>query len=167
MAEPNHQSSEPQTCSPAAPLAVQEMRGADLDSDLRELIFEFFFRFARFESALKERHYLKWKNPGDKASPNWKRFAAAYRSTYQPNAAAIELMEAKPKIQVIGANGDLDFVDEPLAGNMPVLDRVIAHTHTVRNNLFHGGKHGGDNWDDPVRMRLLLILTCPPAVPRS
>lgn len=29
----------------------------------------------------------------------------------------------------------------------------------VRNNLFHGGKHGHDQWDDPTRMRRLLKLT--------
>lgn len=159
MAEPTHRSSEPQTCSSATPLAVQEVRGADLDGDLRQLVFDFFLRFSRFESALKERHYLQWTQPGNKAVPSWKRFAADHRAGYQPNAAAIALMEAKPKMQVIGGTGDLEFVEEPLAENLPVLDRVIAHANTVRNNLFHGGKHGGDNWDNPARMRVLLTCT--------
>ena len=39
------------------------------------------------------------------------------------------------------------------------LDKVVAYAKTVRNNLFHGGKHGHDRWDDPARMRRLLTLT--------
>ncbi|WP_171387818.1 hypothetical protein [Vibrio crassostreae] len=27
---------------------------------------------------------------------------------------------------------------------------------TIRNNLFHGGKHGADGWDEPKRMQVLL-----------
>jgi hypothetical protein len=27
---------------------------------------------------------------------------------------------------------------------------------TVRNNLFHGGKHGEAFWDDPTRVQALL-----------
>ena len=27
---------------------------------------------------------------------------------------------------------------------------------TVRNNLFHGGKHGSEGWDDPKETELLL-----------
>ena len=135
------------------------MHREDVDSDLRDLVFEFFFRFSRFESALKERGYRRWTNAGDKASPSWHKFAADHRDTYEPNAAAVHLMEAKPKIQVICDDGTLHFVEEPIAENAPVLDRVIAHAQTVRNNLFHGGKHGGDSWDDPARMRVLLAST--------
>ena len=62
-------------------------------------------------------------------------------------------------IQVIGDDGDLHFVEELFADNIEVLDRVIAHANTVRNNLFHGGKHGGGGWDDPTRMRVLLANT--------
>ena len=29
---------------------------------------------------------------------------------------------------------------------------------TVRNNLFHGGKHGVDDWDNPKRTEKLLKL---------
>lgn len=135
------------------------MHRQDLNSDLRDLIFEFFFRFSRFESALKERGYLRWTTAGDKASPSWQKFAADHRATYEPNASAAQLINAKPMIQVIGNNGDLHFVEEPITDNVSVLDRVIAHAHTVRNNLFHGGKHGGDSWDDPARMRVLLAST--------
>jgi len=135
------------------------MRREDLNHDLRDLIFDFFFRFSRFESALKERGFLQWEKPGDKAAPSWRKFAAEHRAAYEPNAAALALIEARPKIQVIGDNGELDFVDEQIADNVAAIDRVITYAHTVRNNLFHGGKHGGDGWDNPDRMRLLLKST--------
>lgn len=38
----------------------RQMHRENLDSDRRNLIFEFFFRFSRFESALKERGYRRW-----------------------------------------------------------------------------------------------------------
>lgn len=135
------------------------MHREDLDGDLHKLIFEFFFRFSRFESALKERGYRRWTNAGDKAAPSWARFAADHRDMYEPNVAAAQLMAAKPKIQVVGDDGDLHFVEEPIAANVAALDRVIAHAQTVRNNLFHGGKYGGDGWDNPARMRALLAST--------
>jgi hypothetical protein len=31
--------------------------------------------------------------------------------------------------------------------------------NTVRNNLFHGGKHGAAYWDDPARTQHLLEIT--------
>jgi hypothetical protein len=135
------------------------MHRENLDSDLRNLIFEFFFRFSRFESALKERGYRRWNKAGDKASPSWKRFAADHRDTYEPNAEAMQLIDAKPMIQVIGEDGDLHFVQEHIENDVTPLDRVIAHAQTVRNNLFHGGKHGGDSWDNTARMRVLLAST--------
>ena len=91
--------------------------------------------------------------------PSWRKFAAEHRAAYGPNAAALALIEAKPKIQIIGDNGEIDFADEEIAENIAILDRVIAHANTVRNNLFHGGKHGGDGWDNPDRIRLLLTNT--------
>ena len=39
------------------------------------------------------------------------------------------------------------------------LDKVAELARTVRNTLFHGGKHGIDFWDDPGRMELLLATT--------
>jgi len=35
----------------------------------------------------------------------------------------------------------------------------VRYAKTVRNNLFHGGKHGSAYWDNPARMTLLLGTT--------
>jgi hypothetical protein len=37
--------------------------------------------------------------------------------------------------------------------------KVIRLAKTVRNNPFHGGKHGSAYWDDPDRMRALIPIT--------
>lgn len=73
--------------------------------------------------------------------------------------AAKTLIALLPEIQVVGENGQLQFMHQPIDNNVAPLDRVIAHTQTVRNNLFHGGKYGGDGWIDPCRMRVLLKST--------
>jgi len=36
------------------------------------------------------------------------------------------------------------------------LCKVVRLLKTIRNNLFHGGKHGADGWDDPERTKKLL-----------
>jgi hypothetical protein len=135
------------------------VRREDVDNDLSALVFEFFFRFSRFESALKERGYRQWNKPGDRAIPSWRKFAADHRDSYEATPAALALIKAKPNIQIITDNCELGFVDEVIPDNVAILDRVIAHANTVRNNLFHGGKHGGGGWDNPDRIRLLLTNT--------
>ncbi|MES1974259.1 MAG: hypothetical protein V4472_17515 [Pseudomonadota bacterium] len=132
------------------------MRREDVDDGLRDLAFEFFFRFSRFESALKEQGCLRWTNPGDRASPGWMKFVADHREAYRPTPAALALLEAAPMIQVVGGPDGLTFVLEPMAADASTLRRVVDHCLTVRNNLFHGGKHGGGGWDQPKRMQLLL-----------
>ena len=135
------------------------MRIEEVDDDIRDLVFDFVFRFSRFESALKEHGYRRWTDEGARAWPSWQKFAAEHRATYEANTAANTLIASLPKIQVIGENGQLQFVHQTIDNNVAALDRVIAHAQTVRNNLFHGGKHGGDGWTDPDRMKVLLKST--------
>src|SRR3546814_5793328 len=52
-----------------------------------------------------------------------------------------------------------DWSSDVCSSDLADLDKVVAYANTVRNTLFHGGKHGHDQWDDPVRMRRLLELT--------
>lgn len=134
------------------------MRRENIEDDLQPLIFEFFFWFSRFESALKEWRYLVSNQVGAPAQPNWKHFVDDFRDGYEPDDAAKRLLDAKPQRQIVGEH-DLDFVEVPFADDTPQLDRVVTLVKTVRNNLFHGGKHGSAYWDDPKRMRLLLSIS--------
>lgn len=60
------------------------------------------------------------------------------------------------KKQVVAANQDLIFSPVTFKPGDSDLERVTVLARTVRNNLFHGGKHGAKGWDDPKRMRNLL-----------
>jgi hypothetical protein len=134
------------------------MRLDEIDQDLRDLAFNFFYWFSRFEFVLKERHFLKNDTIGARADPSWDKFAKAYRESYKLTSAGQALLDERPKRQIV-AVPELGFEDVPFSPNTADLDKVIALAKTVRNNLFHGGKHGYDQWDDPKRMRRLLDLT--------
>jgi hypothetical protein len=134
------------------------MRLDEIDKDLRDLAFNFFYWFSRFEFVLKERRFLKSDTIGDRANPSWDKFTKKFRGAYTLTLAGKALIDEKPKRQIV-AVPDLEFEDVPFSPNTADLDKIIAYAKTVRNNLFHGGKHGYDQWDDPKRMRRLLELT--------
>lgn len=131
------------------------MRYEEIGDDLRPLIYDFFFWFSRFESALKEANWLQSHEVGAPARPGWKDFVEEFEDQYQLSKAAGQLIAANPRKQTIGDAG-LDFTDVTFTEADSQLMRVTVLLRTVRNNLFHGGKHGGAGWDDPDRIRQLL-----------
>ncbi len=134
------------------------MRHEAIPDDLRGLAFDFFYWFSRFEFALKEERFLRSKKVGAQADIDWNKFIERYGGCYHLTTAARTLVEAKPQRQIVGAT-DLEFSDVVFDAEDGDLERVVRFAQTVRNNLFHGGKHGSDYWDDPVRMRSLLSTT--------
>lgn len=134
------------------------MRHDDIPDDLKRLAFDFFYWFSRFEFALKEARCLKSTEEGAKAEVSWDRFIEKHRDAYQLTPAGQALIAAKPQRQIVGATG-LAFRDVGLNAGASDLERVVRLANTVRNNLFHGGKHGSEYWDEPNRMRDLLTTT--------
>lgn len=135
------------------------MRYDDVTASLREFAFDFFYWFSRFEFALRENGYLTSSAVGAHAQPDWDRFVVARQDHYAPSQAACALIEANPLRQIVGNNGILTFEEAPFPPNATELRRVVGLAKTVRNNLFHGGEHGSENWDDPDRMTQLLTVT--------
>ncbi|MBB3562062.1 hypothetical protein FHX06_003393 [Rhizobium sp. BK512] len=133
------------------------MRHVEVKDDLWPLICNFFFWFSRFESALKENNWLKSDTIGATALADWKSFVEAYAGDYAPSDAAERLIAANPQKQIV-TEGGLTFTDVTFKDSDSQLDRVALLLKTVRNNLFHGGKHGSAYWDDAERIRLLLPL---------
>jgi hypothetical protein len=132
----------------------------NLDSELRELIFRFCYRFSRLEFALKEADFLRSHIAGHRAEPDWFSFVEEYENNYQLSDAARALIEANPKQQIVGGNGlGLDFKAAERPNNASDMAHVVALVRTVRNNLFHGGKHDSEGWDDPARIRKLVKLS--------
>tara|TARA_R110000772_G_scaffold207017_1_gene317586 strand:- start:5776 stop:6243 length:468 start_codon:yes stop_codon:yes gene_type:complete len=134
------------------------MTHEEVSDSLRSLAFDFFYWFSRFEFALKEAGIRKSDVVGAKAEPDWNKFIVANRDAWQPTPAALKLIAENPKRQIIGEHG-LDFREIEFNDQTSELERVVRLAQAVRNNLFHGGKHGSNFWDDPERMHHLLSTT--------
>ena len=132
------------------------MRRADVNGELEDLAFDFFYWFSRFEFALKENAFLESHVAGVRASPGWNDFVKTWSAAFQLTPAAQELQTLAPKRQVVGANDALQWKDEDFNGCGTELAKVVRLLKNVRNNLFHGGKHGVKDWDDPPRTSALL-----------
>lgn len=134
------------------------MRHDEIPDELRPLVYDFFFWFSRFEYALKEARFLKNPELGANAEPGWTRFINERKDDYQIGAAGKALIAANPKRQIVTA-ADLGFRDVCFNPGTSDLERVVRLAQTVRNNLFHGGKHGSAYWGEADRMKLLLQTT--------
>ncbi len=135
------------------------MKRSEITPQLQEAAFDFFYWFSRFEFCLKEHSYLKSNDPGKKAEPNWDKFVKRHRNAYAPTPGARALINARPKQQVIAANPGLGWKELQFEANEYDLQKVTLLLRLVRNNLFHGGKHGERNWDDP-ETTLRLMQQC-------
>ncbi len=134
------------------------MQHSDITDELAKLAFNFFYSYSRFEFALKECGYLRSNRPGAKAKPNWNGFVDEWEGRYSLSEAGRALLEAYPATQVIAHNGALDFVTVEFAEGYSDLRKVIDLANIVRNNLFHGGKHDDEGWDNPKRILILLPI---------
>jgi hypothetical protein len=132
------------------------MQRSGITPQLNEAAFDFFYRFSRFEFCLKQHSYLKSTDTGKKAEANWDRFVKKYRNAYVLTPGARALIDAKPRQQVVAANAGLGWKELQFEANEYDLQKVTLLLRLVRNNLFHGGKHGDPGWDDPQRTLELL-----------
>ena len=134
------------------------MRQEDIGQNLAKIAFDFFYWFSRFEFALKENRRLKNIAIGVKAEPGWDKFINEWSDQYSASDEAKALIAASPRRQVVAASGELEWKNVKSNECRNELAKVIILLKTVRNNLFHGGKHGADGWDDPARTEKLLKL---------
>lgn len=121
----------------------------------RDLVFEFFLAFSRFEYALKATRYRN-KKPG-RAQIDWNEFARRNEGAFDRNDPEIKkafeyLNTDPPKEQVVNEKGNLKWDDNSRIDNMGDLEWAIRLVKTTRNNLFHGGKFPYD----PVRDKDLI-----------
>lgn len=134
------------------------MQREEVTSKLSEFAFDFFFWFSRFEFALKESGFLKSHKVGNAAEPGWDEFTRKHQAQYALSAFATRLLELSPQQQVVGLGDKLEWAQYNFPANATDLQRVVRLLQIVRNNLFHGGKHGEPFWDNPPRTELLLVL---------
>ncbi len=135
------------------------MRYSEIDADFQKAAFDFYYWFSRFEFVLKEdRKFRKTEGKKKRVKPDWEAFEKKFKREYRASEGAISFIALRPKYQV-ETNGELAWVEvgfEHCRRNC--LGQIITCLKTVRNNLFHGGKHGDMEQDDVSRNILLLKL---------
>jgi hypothetical protein len=112
----------------------------------RDVVFEFFATFSRFEYAVKRAGYLK---ASQQAEPDWDRFANSIKGSFarlseQVSAAVVYLESDPPKKQVsvqVNQQYRLDWRDTSRGDGESYERFIIRLVTTIRNNLFHGGKY--------------------------
>jgi len=127
-----------------------------VDQDLQEISFRFFYFFSRFEFALKENKYLKKHKPGDTAEASWEEFVDRFKDSYQISPCAQELIGLRVKKQIVDESGGIVWRLINLDRAQSDLEKVKIALNGVRNNLFHGGKHGDQEVDEIARNKILL-----------
>lgn len=124
------------------------------------LVRNFFIAFSRFESALKAT--IIFANGDErKVEPNWERFVATIRETFDKNKnkeiglATKYLLKHPPKIQTL-VDGQISWRVREFQDNTPEINKLCLHIRDVRNNLFHGGKFSGTFEKDVSRNYKLI-----------
>jgi hypothetical protein len=134
----------------------------------RDLIYEFFFVFSRFEHALAMAHYLNENKGG--VSADWNKFARetndVFLATLSPEVKeAIRYYERKPPRKQVVDFDSLTWKDVVPKTNYE-LEKLLLLIRRVRNNLFHGEKIGvlleGDSERDSQLLKhgLTILYAC-------
>ena len=127
-----------------------------INSELEKRAFEFFFRFSKFEYALKMGGYLKSKKIGSNAEPNWDDFVKKHFGGFKVSVESKKLIELAPMRQKIATEDRLEWKAVGLENDPTELGKVVRYLKAVRNNLFHGGKFDENKWEDNKRNRELI-----------
>ncbi|MCI1015308.1 hypothetical protein HWE04_15730 [Herbaspirillum sp. C7C2] len=130
------------------------MKKDSIDAELKEIAFNFFWSFTRVEFALKENHFVKPGRYGE-AQPDWDAFIDSTQADHKITADAHDLMASPPDVQKL-ENNQLVWKPLNLSRADSNLGKVVLVLKTIRNNLFHGGKHDAAGWDNPARVKFLL-----------
>jgi hypothetical protein len=125
----------------------------------KEAVLDFFAVFSRFECALKCAGYTK--KEGTEVEPNWYLLAADLRDHFDPGRTdeltqAVDYFLKNPPQKQSLDGGVLGWVESSRPQNEPPLLKLVCFVRTVRNNLFHGGKHLGTRLAEPARDTTLL-----------
>ncbi|MCX5894107.1 MAG: hypothetical protein NTW80_14315 [Deltaproteobacteria bacterium] len=135
----------------------------------RELLLEFFLTFSRFEYALKAAGYA-FEVRGT-VNPDWQTFRLELINIFNMSKnhelikASNYFFDNPPNKQVLH-NGELAWKTQCPNQNESDIEFLLRMVKSVRNNLFHGGKH--NNWlhedkqrtDTLLRNSLIILSEC-------
>jgi hypothetical protein len=123
----------------------------------KDLVFEFFFVFSRFEYALKRAKYVTGED--GKVKADWDKFAKCIKTLFNSGATpeiakAVSYLRTNPPMKQNHHNKVLGWT--PVTRSENGVRWLLRLTQTVRNNLFHGGKFSDGPFNDPARDTQLL-----------
>src|SRR6267142_326743 len=127
--------------TPPMPEAIRRIA----NSSDRQLAWQFFVFFSRFEYALKRCPRYLTRNAG----PHWDRFSSDHSAKFQRNSSqalevAIAYFKKLPPKKQEQIDGQLTWAEpEGYDEIEPILVWLLIAVRRVRNNLFHGGKFPG------------------------
>lgn len=121
----------------------------------KDLVFEFFLYFSRFEYALKREGFCKSSR---RAICDWDKFFSDHSKQIHElclnSKYAKELIGAPPKKQ-INDNGNLGWSETNFSSE-PTYKKLCFCIKGIRNNLFHGGKFPEGPEEDVARNEVLI-----------
>jgi hypothetical protein len=124
-----------------------------------DLLLEFFLTFARAEFALKNSGFVK----GDQRQvlADWDSFAESLENNFRKDKnkslsqAVNYIMDNPPMRQVLRDSALMWDANRP-NGRRSEIEVLLLLVRRIRNNLFHGGKHNLDVFEDTERTTRLL-----------
>lgn len=133
----------------------------------RELLFEFYLTFSRFEYALKAIGLFRRLNPQrnlrhPEAKPDWDGFAVSLRDAFRTdNSEALKqaceyILNSPPMKQVIIHDSVAWETSARDAASESEVGFFLRMIRCVRNNLFHGSKYNIEVHEDSIRTEMLL-----------
>ena len=129
----------------------------NIDSELKDIMFSFFYRFSRFEFCLKRHDFCDTSHNRPKA--DWQKFVCAFSAAYAAypaSCAAKCLLNNLPNKEMINSSGKLSWEEADFAKDRTELGKVIDILNIIRNNLFHGGKYGNNKTNEKRNKKLLV-----------
>jgi hypothetical protein len=125
-----------------------------------ELACDFLAVFSRMEHALKATGTYAMDS-GGKAAAKWDGFANAIDEPFRAIGdagfiAAVDYLLTRPPRKQVFENGAVRFVDQAIDTKQRKVQQTLLMIRSVRNNLFHGGKHLPGGEMEPGRNRLLV-----------
>lgn len=131
-----------------------------------ELASEFVAVFSRMEYALKATGTYAMAGSGGKAAANWDKFANTIDEQLcaiadEPLKAAVDyLLKTPPRKQVYDHQSTaVRFQDQKIDKAQKTTQQTLLMVRTVRNNLFHGGKHIPGDEQEPGRNEKLVTYS--------
>lgn len=134
---------------------------------IKQLLYDFFYNFSRFEYALKASGYFRARssrhNPPNylNIEPDWNSFIQSLPNVFQMDQneelrkACQYILNYPPRKQVVFSNS-ITWIESVKGKDESDIIFLLRMVKCIRNNLFHGAKHNIQPHHDSQRTELLL-----------